>query len=164
MSMSDTPTTILDEPVILGSSEGTGEVQKVDLTSLTAAKEWTLSFAGETTKKLAAKASVTAANVQAALLALSNIPDDGLTVTGATGGPFTVTFAADAFEEDNVPQLTATGDEGTVAVTTVSQGESPAEAVIRGTGDADRTGDVSPLTGESPAENRVANKATYGDA
>lgn len=161
--MSDTPTTILDEPVILGSSEGTSEVQKVDLTSLTAAKEWTLSFAGETTKKLDAKAAVTAAKVQTALLALSNIPDDGLTVAGATGGPFTVTYAAAAFDEDNVPQLTGTGDEGTVTVTTVTQGVAPADAVIRGTGNADRTGEVSPLTGDSPAEDRVAHKGNYGD-
>lgn len=163
--MSDTPTTILDTPVVLGSAEGTSEVQKIDYTGVTAGKTTTLTFDGETTSNIKAKAEATAAEVQSKLEALSNIPAGSITVTGATGGPFTVTFLADEWDQDNVPAITAAAAEGSApVVTTVTQGESPAEAVIRGTGDADRTGDVSPLTGESPTERRAEHGTEFGDA
>lgn len=165
--MSDTPTTVLDTPVVLGSPEGTGEVQKIDYTGVTAGKTTTLTFDGDTTGNLPAKAGLTAAEVQQALRDLETIPSDGVTVGGSTGGPFTVTFNAESFEDDNVPLLTAATAEGSApVVTVVSTGVSPTgpPAVVTGTGDADRTGEVSPLTGDSPAEDRVANKASYGDA
>lgn len=165
--MSDTPTTVLDTPVILGSPEGTGEVQKIDYAGVTAGKTTTLTFDGDTTGNLAAKAALTAAEVETALNDLETIPAGGVDVSGETGGPFTVVFDAEAFEEDNVPLLTAAAAEGAAPViTVVSTGVSPEgpPAVVRGTGDADRTEDVSPLTGDSPAEDRAANKATYGDA
>lgn len=165
--MSDTPTTVLDTPVVLGSPEGTGEVQKIDYTGVTAGKTTTLTFDGDTTGNLPAKAGLTAAEVQQALRDLETVPSDGVTVGGATGGPFTVTFNPESFEDDNVPLLTAAAAEGSApVVTVVSTGVSPTgpPAVVTGTGDADRTGEVSPLTGDSPAEDRVANKASYGDA
>lgn len=165
--MSDTPTTVLDSLVILGSPEGTGEVQKIDYAGVTAAKTTTLTFDGDTTGNLAAKAALTAAEVEAALNDLETIPANGVDVSGATGGPFTVVFDADAFEDDNVPTITAAAAEGAApAVTVVSTGVSPEgpPAVVRGTGLADREGEAAILTGESPAAKRVKNKATYGDA
>lgn len=165
--MSDTPTTVLDTPVVLGSPEGDGEVQKIDYTGVTAGKTTTLTFDGDTTGNLPAKAGLTAAEVQQALRDLETIPSDGVTVGGSTGGPFTVTFNPESFEDDNVPLITAAAAEGSApVVTVVSTGVSPTgpPAVVTGTGDADRTGEVSPLTGDSPAEDRVANKANYGDA
>lgn len=165
--MTDTPTTVLDTPVILGSPEGTGEVQKIDYAGVTAGKATTLIFDGDATGNLAVKAALTAAEVQQALRDLETIPSDGVTVSGATGGPFTVVFNAESFEDDNVPLLTATSAEGAAPViTVVSTGVSPEgpPAVVTGTGNANRTEDVSPLTGDSPAEIRAANKATYGDA
>lgn len=165
--MSDTPTTVLDTPVVLGSPEGDGEVQKIDYTGVTAGKTTTLTFDGDTTGNLPAKAGLTAAEVQQALRDLETIPSDGVTVGGSTGGPFTVTFNPESFEDDNVPLITSAAAEGAApVVTVVSTGVSPTgpPAVVTGTGDADRTADVSPLTGDSPAEDRVANKASYGDA
>lgn len=162
--MSDQPTTVLDHPVVLGSSEGTSEVQKIDYTDVTAGKTTTLTFAGETTSNLKAKAEITAAEVASKLEALSSVPDGSLTVTGSTGGPFTVEFEASYYEDDNVPAITAAAAEGSApVVTTVTEGVSPEDAVIRGTGLADRTEDVSPLTGSSPAKHRADNAATYGD-
>lgn len=165
--MSDQPTTILDTPVVLGSPEGTGEVQKIDYSGVTAGKTTTLTFDGDTTGNLAAKAALTAAEVQQALRDLETIPSDGVTVSGATGGPFTVVFNAESFEDDNVPLITAAAAEGSApVVTVVSTGVSPEgpPAVVKGTGDADRTGDVSPLTGESPAERRSEHGSEFGDA
>lgn len=165
--MSDTPTTVLDTPVVLGSPEGDGEVQKIDYTGVTAGKTTTLTFDGDTTGNLAAKAGLTAAEVQQALRDLETIPSDGVTVGGSTGGPFTVTFNPESFDDDNVPLITAAAAEGAApVVTVVSTGVSPTgpPAVVTGTGDADRTGEVSPLTGDSPSEDRAANKASYGDA
>lgn len=165
--MSDTPTTVLDTPVVLADAEGTGEVQKIDYSGVTAGKTTTLTFDGDTTGNLAAKAALTAAEVQQALRDLETIPSDGVTVSGATGGPFTVVFDAEAFEDDNVPLITAAAAEGAApVVTVVSTGVSPEgpPAVVTGTGDADRRGEVSPLTGESPAEDREANGSDFGDA
>lgn len=165
--MSDTPTTVLDTPVVLGSADGTGEVQKIDYAGVTAGKTTTLTFDGETTTALPAKAGLTAATVDAALEALSSIPSGGVQVTGATGGPFTVVFNPEDWANDDVPTITSAAAEGAApAVTVVSTGvsaEGP-PAVVTGTGNADRTGEVSPLTGSSPAQDRVTNKGSYGDA
>lgn len=161
------PTTILDTPVVLGSPEGTGEVQKIDYTGVTAGKTTTLTFDGDTTGNLPAKAGLTAAEVQQQLRDLETIPSDGVTVSGATGGPFTVAFNPDSFEDDNVPLITAAAAEGAApVVTVVSTGVSPEgpPAVVTGTGNADRTEDVSPLTGESPAERREGHGSEFGDA
>lgn len=165
--MSDfNPTKTLDTPVVLASAEGTGEVQKIDYSGVTAGKATTLAFDGDQTGNLAAKAALTAAEVQQALLDLETIPDGAVSVSGATGGPFTVVFDAAAFEEDNVPLITATAAEGAApVVTVVSTGvstEGP-PAVVKGTGNADRTNDTSPLTGESPSERRAGHGSEFGD-
>lgn len=165
--MSDTPTTVLDQPIVLAEAEGTGEVQKIDYSGVTAGKATTLAFDGDQTGNLAAKAALTAAEVQQALEDLETIPDEGVNVSGATGGPFTVVFDAASFEDDNVPTITATAAEGAAPVITVVSTGVSAEgppAVQRGTGLADREGEASLLTGDSPAEDREANGGTFGDA
>lgn len=82
---------------------------------------FTLTFSGQTTDAIAAGA--TAAQVQAALEALSNIGVGNVAVTGSAGGPFTVTFGG-ALANTDVAQMTATptGGTGTVTVATTAAG------------------------------------------
>ena len=86
---------------------------------------FTLTYSGQTTGSLAAAA--TAAQVQTALAALSNIGAGNVTVTGANGGPYTVSFVG-TLAETNVAQMTATptGGTGTVTVATVTAGGAAA--------------------------------------
>lgn len=159
----DNPHVDLDSHV-LDPATVSNEVQSVDLTSLTAAKTWTLTFDGETTGNIAAKASATAAEVQAKLEGVSNVQPGDVTVTGETGGPFTVTFKGQ-YAGVNVPQMTGTGQEGTVTVTTVTQGGQATKAVRRGAAPlADATAVSNPLLGDSPNEQREDDAADYGDA
>lgn len=82
---------------------------------------FTLTYSGQTTASLAALAN--AAQVQAALEALSNIGAGNVTVTGAAGGVYTVTFIG-ALAGTDVAQMTATptGGSGTVTVATGTAG------------------------------------------
>lgn len=82
---------------------------------------FTLTFAGQTTAAILAGA--TAAQVQSALEALSNVAPGDVAVTGSAGGPFTVTFGG-AYADTDVAQMTATptGGSGTVTVATVTAG------------------------------------------
>lgn len=82
---------------------------------------WTATYSGQTTASLDDQA--TAAEVQAALEALSNIGVGDVTVTGAAGGPWTVTFGG-ALADTNVAQMTTTptGGTGTVTVATTTAG------------------------------------------
>jgi hypothetical protein len=164
-------TTILDTPVTDIYTEPVNAVQKIAFSDVPDAGEFTVTFDGETTAKVAH--NVSAANLQVALLKLPSLDDGDLVVTGDAKGPYTLTFGG-AYAGVNVPAVTTTDTavkKGeavvTSAVTTVTAGSPGADnplAVQRGTGNADRTEDVSPLTGDSPAEDRVANKANYGDA
>lgn len=81
---------------------------------------FTLTYAGQTTASIPAAA--TALQVRTALEALSNIEAGGVTVTGAAGGPYTVTFTSGT----DVAQMTATptGGTGTVTVATATAGAS----------------------------------------
>lgn len=170
MAGTDAPTYVLDNATVLGTSKGTAEVQKIDLTGVTSGKTWTLTLDGETTANIKAKAEATAAEVKSKLEALSNVGPVGsddeyhvASVTGSTGGPFEVTFGSD---DGNVPALTAAAAEGSApAITTVTAGVAPNEspAVVRGTGLADRTAGTSPLAGKSPKKYREENATPYGD-
>lgn len=82
---------------------------------------FTLTYSGQTTSSLAALA--TSAQVQAALEALSNIGAGNVTVSGAAGGVYTVTFVG-ALAGTDVAQMTATptGGTGTVTVATGTAG------------------------------------------
>lgn len=82
---------------------------------------FTLTYSGQTTASIPAAA--TAAEVQAALVALSNIGATDVSVTGAASGPWTVLFQG-ALADTNVAQMTAapTGGTGTIAVATLTAG------------------------------------------
>lgn len=85
---------------------GTSEVQTVTLTGTPTGGTFTLTFDGETTGDIAFDA--TAAAVELALEALTNVGVGNATTTGAAGGPYTVTFGVAL---GNVPQMTGNGDD-----------------------------------------------------
>jgi hypothetical protein len=109
---------------------GTNEVQTVTITGAPTGGTFTLTFDGQTTANIAYNA--TAAAVQSALEALSNINPSDIAVAGGPGPatPWTVTFAVGddggQFDGRNVPQMTATGS--------FTGGTSPAVAVTTTTG------------------------------
>jgi hypothetical protein len=82
---------------------------------------FTLTYSGQTTASIDDQA--TAAEVQAALEALSNIAPGDVTVTGNPGGVYTVTFGG-TLADTNVAQMTATptGGTGTVTIATTTAG------------------------------------------
>lgn len=86
---------------------------------------YTITFSGQTTSSLLTAA--TAAQVQAALEALSNIAPGDVTVVQTTASPFvfTVTFSG-AYADTDVPAMTTTptGGSGTVVVATTVVGNS----------------------------------------
>ena len=87
-------------------SPGGNEVQLVTITSAPTGGTFTLTYAGQTTSNIAYNAS--AATVDAALEALSNIGAGDVAVTGSAGGPWTVTFGT-ALANTNVAQMTGSG-------------------------------------------------------
>lgn len=102
----------------------TSETQTVTISGAPTGGTFTLTFSGQTTAAIAYNAS--AATVQAALEALSNIAPGDVTVTGVAGGPYTVVFGG-AYLSDDVTQMTATasltgGTTPAVAVTTTTAG------------------------------------------
>lgn len=104
-------------------ADGASEVQTVTITGGPTGGSFTLTYDGQTTAAIAFNA--TAAAVQSALRALSNMPESGVSVTGGPGPStaWTVTFADGA----NVSQMTATssltgGTTPAVAVATSTQG------------------------------------------
>ena len=84
----------------------TDEVQVITLTGGATGGTFTLTYSGQTTSAIAYNAS--AATVDAALEALSNIGAGDVVVTGSAGGPWTVTFAT-ALAATNVAEMTAGG-------------------------------------------------------
>lgn len=94
---------------------------------------FTITYSGQTTSSLAAAA--TAAQVQAALEALSNIAPGDVTVTGAAGGPWTLTFGG-TLADTNVAAVTTTptGGTGVVTVATATAGgtETAGLEVLKG--------------------------------
>jgi hypothetical protein len=79
---------------------------------------FTLTFDGQTTGLIAGNAA--ALDVQNALLALTNLNPGDLTVTGASGGPWTVNFGG-VYVNQNVPQLVVNAAE----IQTVSLAGAP---------------------------------------
>ncbi len=88
----------------------TNEVQTVTISATSGS--FTLSYAGQTTSAITYKSTATkaptAAVVQAALIALSNIGPSDVSVTGSAAGPFTVTFQGTLAATD-VAQMTGNG-------------------------------------------------------
>ncbi len=83
----------------------TNEVQTATITGGPTGGTFTLTFSGQTTAAIAYNA--TAAQVQTALEALSNVNPGDITVTGNAGGPYTLTFGGQ-YLGDNVASATAT--------------------------------------------------------
>lgn len=103
---------------------GTSEVQSVTITGAPTGGTFTLTYSAQTTGTIAFNAAASA--VQTALNALSNL--DGVTVSGANGGPYTVTFPVDM---GDTAQMTANaagltgGTAPAVNVATVTPGVAP---------------------------------------
>ena len=105
---------------------GVSEGQLVTVTGAPTGGTFTLTFDGQTTANITYPA--TAAQVQAALEALSNVNPGDVVVTGASGGPYTIAFAGQ-YTGKNVPQMTAAqaftgGTSPAIAVTTPTAGGS----------------------------------------
>lgn len=114
-----------DDVFVVG---GTNEVQTVTVTGEPGGGTFTLTFAGQTTSAIAYNA--TAAAVEDALEALSNVDEGDVSVSGSAGGPYTLTFAEQGqYGGQNVAQLTASG-------ASLTGGTSPDVAVATTTGGA----------------------------
>lgn len=108
----------------VAANKGATEVQTIGLGAASAGSI-TITFSGQTTGAIAFNAS--AATIQTALVALSNVDPGDITVTG---GPFpgvaTLTFGGQ-YDGVNVPQITATPTGltgGTVTITTATAGSA----------------------------------------
>ncbi len=172
--MSDTPTTILDTPV---TDLVTEAVQgSVSITVKAKKGTFVVSLEGDETGDV--KFDATKEELLTALENLGAVDSGDFVVTGGPGDetgtkPYVITADEDGqYAGANFPTITTDAaklEEGahTAAVaaikTGVDEGDNP-DAVQRGEGLADRTEDVSPLTGATPAEDRVTNKGSYGDA
>lgn len=102
------------------------EVQTVTITGAPTGGTFTLTYSGQTTSGIAYNAS--AATVQTALEALSNIAPGDVVVTGAAGGPYTVTFGG-LLVETNVAEMTA-------SAASLTGGTTPAVAIATTTAGA----------------------------
>lgn len=124
------------------------EVQTVTITGTPTGGTFTLTFSGQTTAAISFDA--TAATVQAALVALSNVSAGDVTVTGGPGPgtAYTVTFGGAYFNQD-VPAMTATGSftggiTPAVAVTTATAGVPGARlGFLKGDWKTDGVADVN---------------------
>ncbi len=166
--MTDEPTFILDEPVTDISAVNGSKSITVKATK----GKFKVVVEGDETGDV--KFDATAEELSAALDKLGSVDVGDIAVTGGPGDatgtkPYVLKFAGQ-YAGANVPTITTivTGlEEGTktatVATVTVGADENP-DAVQRGEGLADREGEESPLTDESPAEIRAENGSTYGDA
>ncbi|WP_399554147.1 hypothetical protein OG582_40835 (plasmid) [Streptomyces anulatus] len=108
----------------------TNEVQTLTVTGAPTGGTFTITWSGQTTAALAYNA--TAAQVQTALEALSNIAPGDVAVTGAAGGPWTLTWGGTQLGE-NVAQPTTTetftgGTTPDITIATTTAGGTAASA------------------------------------
>lgn len=108
----------------------TNEVQTLTVTGAPTGGTFTITWSGETTGALAYNA--TAAQVQTALEALSNIAPGDVVVTGAAGGPWTLTWGGTQLGE-NVAAPTTTesftgGTSPDITIATTTAGGTAATA------------------------------------
>lgn len=116
------PLGVNDYVPVLAGAAAVNEVQSLTFTAPATAGDFTLTFGTDTTAPIPFDA--TAADVQAALSALGTVGVGNVMVTGAVGGPFTVTFIG-AYAGINVPALVADSTEltgGPVVVATTTPG------------------------------------------
>lgn len=115
-------------PITVTCNSPANEVQSLATTGTPTGGTITLTFQGQTTTAIAYNAS--AATVQAALLALSNLDSGEVTAAGGALGtaPVTLTFAG-RYAGANVPKMTVTtaltgGTNPTAAITVTTEGGS----------------------------------------
>lgn len=116
------------KPFIVTTKIGSGsnEIQVVTIGGTVTGGTFTLTYAGQTTGNIAYNAS--AATVDAALEALSNIGAGDVTTTGSDGGPWTVEFTGALAATDVVPLigddtlLTATNEEQIITLASATGG------------------------------------------
>ena len=135
------------------------EVQRVALGGA-GTGSFSLTFNGATTTQLPAAA--TAAQVQAALNALSSIGGAGGSVVAVQSGTtFTITFGGTLVATD-VPQMTGTGSGGTtVGVTTLNEGSAAAQSIaFTGLDPIEVSGTVTDLVFTLPSS---ADQAVFDD-
>lgn len=106
------------------------EVQTLTVTGAPTGGTFTITFSGQTTGAIAYNA--TAAVVQTALEALSNVAPGGVTVTGNAGGPWTLTYGGQYLGED-VAAVTTTesftgGTTPDITIATTTAGGTAATA------------------------------------
>ncbi|MGW5989558.1 hypothetical protein ACWFRT_13665 [Streptomyces anulatus] len=108
----------------------TNEVQTLTVTGAPTGGTFTITWSGQTTAAIAYNA--TAAVVQTALEALSNIAPGDVAVTGAAGGPWTLTWGGTQLGEDvAAPTTTETFTGGTtpdITIATTTAGGTAATA------------------------------------
>ncbi|UUO04621.1 hypothetical protein M4951_14605 [Blastopirellula sp. J2-11] len=110
---------------------GRNEIQQVSLPVGITGGTFTVTFDGQTTSALAYNAS--AATVQSALEALSNIESGDIAVTGADGGPWLIEFKA-TYANTNVSAVTVDTSSltaGSVLVTEIVEGSIGGNAIQR---------------------------------
>lgn len=110
---------------------GANEKQQIELPSGVTGGTFTLTFDGQTTSGIAYNAS--AATVQSALEALSNIDSGDVEVTGSAGGPWTVEFKA-TYAATDVPTITMDSSSltaGTVNVVETVKGSGGTNEIVR---------------------------------
>ena len=143
---------------------GTNEQQLVTLPDATGGT-FTLTYSGQTTSGIAFDAS--AATVDAALEALSNIEAGDITVTGSAGGPWTVTFGGTLGATD-VALMTASGASltktgGSVTASTSTPGVAAVNEQQTVTLNGSPTGGTFTLTYSGQTTSAIAYNASAAD-
>lgn len=113
-------------------ASGANEVQTVTITGSPTGGNFKLTFYGQQTANIAYNAA--AADVLAALEALTKIGEDNVTVTGSAGGPYTVTFVGD-LELTSLQLMTAShtftgGTSPNIAVTQATDGKEATPVIV----------------------------------
>ena len=146
-----------------GGPGSTAEVQTITLSGGTTSSTFMLVFNGKTTAALARNA--TAAQVQTALRALATLGNN-VSVAGAGGGPYTVTFNS-LFSQIDLPSISGNGTNGLnvqVAETTKGVGASAiSPQVASGSTDVMLGGDIGVKPDGTPrAQSFSAGKSQEG--
>lgn len=143
------------EDGILRTIQGEPTNEKQRVTVAVGSDPFTLNFSGQPTNSLAHAA--TAAQVDAALEALSNIGVNEVFVSGVNGGPYDVTFHG-TLGYANVPVMTATG----ATVSTITEGTLDAGVkLIANTAVLDLEELIYDVTFEVPESDRTLNPFAF---
>lgn len=153
-------TAVVGSTVVSPGGNAANEVQLVTLPGNPSGGTFTLTFQGQTTGNLDYDAA--AADIEAALEALSNIGSGNVSVSGDDGGPWTVEFTG-ALAETDVGQMTASGANltgGTVTISTVQAAIAHQNEQVLLTMSASVTSGTFTLTYDSSESTDIAYNAT----